>query len=275
MKNNNIEPETLLQQSLINGVDIGIVIANQDEVIEWANDYFCELMGEPIELLTGNTTTSLLDIDPLIPERGSFRFKVKNAQGNELWLTCLQAVVNNKPDSKQIVRYFVDISDLQRRNPLRLAVSSGYENSRLDPVTGTLNRRTIIQELNTQVSRSRRYGNPLSVILLDYVLDSNSDEELRNQTQQTIANCINSELRWVDVLGSLSAGKFLIILPESDENAVSQAWNKISRQLEKTIVNKHSVENSYRASFSAWQQENNADELINRLEDSLQGSKVA
>lgn len=264
MTDSQLEPEKLLQKSLISGVDIGVLITNQEDMIEWANDYFCKLLNISFDEIKGESTFSLLDIDPLHPERNSFRLKLKKDDGEEIWLTCLQAVEENK----HTVRYFVDISDLQRRQTLRLAVSSGLEHSRMDPNTGVLNRRTIIQELNNEISRSRRYGNPLSVILLEYSMPGNG--ETGTEIEQKIASGINSALRWVDIIGSLNGGGFLIVLPESDMAGVEQAWNKISVELQKQLPNQ-----VFKVSYSDWQQDNNADEFIARLGDSLEAAKVA
>ena len=266
---NTLEPEQLLQTSLINGVDIGVLITDQEDTIEWANDYFCDLLGIPFDEIAGSSAISLLNLDPLIPDRSSFRIKSKRSSGEEIWLTCMQATEQKSDNQKHIVRYFVDISDLQRRQNMRLAVSSGIENSRMDPETGVLNRRTIIQELNTEISRSRRYENPLSAILIQYSTSTALDDK-NAVSEQTVASGITSALRWVDIIGCLSKGCFLVVLPESTISGAEQAWNKIALQLKSVLK-----EQQFEVSYSDWQQDNNADEFITRLQSSMNMPKVA
>ncbi len=274
MNNTSPVPADLLQDSLTSGFDIGVMVCNEENLIEWLNPYLCNLLSVTNEELKGTPATTLLDIDPLLPTNSSFRLKVRNRDKQELWFACVQNKNTDKEQNDKIIRYFVDISDLQRREPLRLAVSAGYENSRLDPQSGVFNRKSIIQELNTQISRSRRYGNPLSVILVQHSLPASILGDEQKESLQAVAGCINSQLRWVDIIGSLSPGKFLIILPESDESAAAQAWKKINDEILDMTVHKGQLENEYQVSFSAWKQDNNADEMIQRLEGSLR-QKVA
>ncbi len=170
-------PDVLIQQSLIKDINIGIMTCSMEDVIEWVNPYFCELLSVTYDEIIGSPTVTLMDIDPLLPANTNFRIKVKTHENKELWLACVQSRNKDKAQNDKIVRYFTDISDLQRRQPLRQMIGAGYDASRLDPYTGTLNRRAIIQELNTQISRSRRYSNPLSAILLQFPLDADMQNE--------------------------------------------------------------------------------------------------
>lgn len=263
---NNYEAEKLVQKSIVNGVDIGVLITNEEDTIVWANDAFCQILDVSYGSIDRTSAISLLDLDPFGHNSSQFRVKTKRSNGDDVWLTCFQAHEATQDNTNVYIRYFIDISDLQRRQKMRLAVSSGFESSRMDPETGVLNRRTIIQELNTEISRSRRYENPLSAILIQYSTSS----ALSEVNEQAIASAINSELRWVDIIGSLSKGCFLIILPESAMSGAEQAWHKISVVLESLIDEKQ-----YQVSYSDWQKDNNADEFIARLQSSLQISKVA
>ncbi len=267
---NNQEAEQLIQKSLLNGVDIGVLITNEEDTIVWANDAFCQILDVSYGSIDRTSAISLLDLDPFGHNSSQFRVKTKRADDEDIWLTCFQISESTQDDMKVFIRYFIDISDLQRRQKMRLAVSSGFEASRMDPETGVLNRRTIIQELNTEISRSRRYENPLSAILIQYSTSSALSVENVETKEQAIANAINSELRWVDIIGSLSKGCFLIVLPESSESGAEQAWNKISTALQPFINEKQ-----YQVSYSDWQKDNNADEFIARLQSDLQISKVA
>lgn len=267
-------PDVLLQDSLLQDINIGIMTCNMEDMIEWINPYFCDLLSVSAEEIIGSSSTTLMDLDPLLPENASFRIKVKTHENKECWLACVQKRSKDSKQNEKIVRYFTDISDLQRRQPLRNIVSAGYDASRLDTHTGTLNRRAIIQELNNQISRSRRYGNPLSAVLLYFPLQTDMENEDQQAFMQAAANAINANLRWVDIIGTLSAGKLLIILPESDASAVTQAWEKIDDGI-KTMTQEKALKNvDYKVNYGAWEQDNSADEMISRLEQSL-NQKVA
>jgi len=267
-------PEVLLQESLINKINIGIMICDLEDVIEWVNPYFCELLSVTYAQIMGSSVSTLLDIDPLLPADAGFHIKLKTHVDKALWMTCVQTRNKDKSGNEKIIRYFTDISDLQRRQPLRHVVSAGYDASRLDPLTGSLNRRAIVQELNTQISRTRRYNNPLSAILLQFPITASMQDDEVKEFLQAVANTINTSLRWVDVIGSLSAGDFLIILPESNGSAAALTWKKINDDIRKLMLEKGQNENAYQVNYADWDQDNSADEMIKRLEATL-NQKVA
>ena len=274
MADQNKIPDVLQQESLLNEINVGITTSNMEDIIEWANPYFCNLLSVSLEEIIGSSTTTLMDVDPLLPESANFRIKLKNHENKELWLACVQKRSKDREQNEKIVRFFTDISDLQRRQPLRNMVSAGYDVTRLDANTGTMNRRAIIQELNNQISRSRRYGNPLSAILLQFPLQTDMKNEDQQAFMQSAASNINANLRWVDIIGCLSPGKLLVILPESDASAVAQACEKVESGLKSMIKDKNLSNGDFEVNYTAWDKHNDADELIAKLEKPL-NQKVA
>lgn len=91
-----------------------------------------------------------------------------------------------------------------------------------DPLTSLPNRRALLQGLESQVSRSRRYGNPLSVMVL--TLDGLASLKLEDESAMehiivTTAQLLKDQMRWVDMIGRLDENEFLLILPETTEEA--------------------------------------------------------
>ena len=84
----------------------------------------------------------------------------------------------------------------------------------MDRETGLLKRSAIIDALDRQVSRSRRYGNPLSVVRLS--LGPSLGERLP-QTLRDFSRQLRAELRWVDQIGRYGDSSLLLILPETRE----------------------------------------------------------
>jgi diguanylate cyclase (GGDEF)-like protein len=89
-----------------------------------------------------------------------------------------------------------------------------------DDLTNVLNRRALLLSLEIEMSRTLRYGRPLSVLMVDIdgfkqVNDSlghaAGDEMLKEVTQRIL-----STLRDPDLLGRLGGDEFGVILPETD-----------------------------------------------------------
>jgi len=95
-----------------------------------------------------------------------------------------------------------------------------------DPLTGLLNRRYLQERLNEELSRSKRYGYPMSFMMIDiddfkHYNDRNGHQEGDHALQLT-ANCLKSSLRLADVASRYGGEEFCILLPQTtlDEAAV-------------------------------------------------------
>lgn len=99
-----------------------------------------------------------------------------------------------------------------------------------DELTGLFNHRHFYRQLEQEFRRTRRYGHPLSLIMLDIDLfkqynDLNGhlagDEALR-----LIAALLRNSTRGVDIVARYGGDEFGIILPETD---LRQAWVQAER----------------------------------------------
>jgi len=81
-----------------------------------------------------------------------------------------------------------------------------------DVDTGLLNRNAILQALERHVSRSRRYGNALSVVRVTLEAPHGAAAET---ALREFARELNAQLRWADQVGRLDETSFLLILPET------------------------------------------------------------
>jgi diguanylate cyclase (GGDEF)-like protein len=95
--------------------------------------------------------------------------------------------------------------------------------SEADPLTGLANARALFRRLDTELARSRRYREPLSLLILD-VDDLKSindrfghrvgDEALRN-----IGDVIRSELRETDLGARWGGDEFAVLAPSTSKEA--------------------------------------------------------
>jgi len=95
-----------------------------------------------------------------------------------------------------------------------------------DALTGLTNRRALTHMLDTQITRSRRYQNPLSLALAE-ILPQNS-ETISDELILTVSNYLRDRLRWADVLGRWDGGRFMLMLPETSEESARTLIENIS-----------------------------------------------
>jgi diguanylate cyclase (GGDEF)-like protein len=88
-----------------------------------------------------------------------------------------------------------------------------------DPLTGVFNRRYLDRRLNEEVATARRYGLPLSVLLLDLdnfkQINDEQGHQIGDQVLIAAGGIVSSELRASDILARYGGEEFLVIAPHT------------------------------------------------------------
>jgi diguanylate cyclase (GGDEF)-like protein len=91
--------------------------------------------------------------------------------------------------------------------------------ARTDSLTGLPNRRHVMERLEEEVVRARRYRSPLSVLLLDFDHFKRVNDRFGHQAGDRVlergAGLLARELRQTDCLGRYGGEEFLGVLPET------------------------------------------------------------
>ena len=143
-----------------------------------------------------------------------------------------------------------------------------------DEVTGALNRRGITAELESQVARSRRYRNTLSVLRLD-VVDQGAAP--RESLLRSLAHLFNDQLRWADMLGRWDENAFLILLPETGRDAAVLLARKLIEALAQLPLEQEDRPHAVAAqcAVTEWREGDDPRRVLGRLSDLLQQAGVA
>jgi diguanylate cyclase (GGDEF)-like protein len=107
-----------------------------------------------------------------------------------------------------------------------------------DPLTGLLNRRYLEERLNEELSRSKRYGYPMSFLMID--IDDFKHYNDRNGRQagdhalQLTAHCLKSSLRLADVASRYGGEEFCILLPQTTTDEAAVIAERIRHMIQTT-----------------------------------------
>ncbi len=170
--------------------------------------------------------------------------------------------------------FYRDVTELQRMTDELLRLSS------TDPLTGIANRRVLMEVLEEEYSRARRYGHRLSVLMLDldHFKDVNDryghatgDSVLREFTQ-----IVMPEIRANDCFARMGGEEFVVLLPESDLGAARQLAERLRRAVATKLFN--SPQGAFGVTVSigvAMLTDNDAspEHLINRADRCLYAAK--
>lgn len=109
-----------------------------------------------------------------------------------------------------------------------------------DPLTGLCNRAYIHLKLEEEFKKSKRYGTPLSCILVDIdnfeEIFSKHGKNGANEVLVEVASILLGESRDIDILGRIEDSKFLILLPNTNmDGAKVMADRVFNNVLERPI----------------------------------------
>jgi len=104
--------------------------------------------------------------------------------------------------------------------------------ARVDELTGLLNRRTLVEQLETEWGRCQRYKRPLSLVLLDVDFFKQVNDRYGHDTGDealaAVARVIDQSVRRVDAVGRLGGDEFLLVLPETPQNGALEVATRLA-----------------------------------------------
>lgn len=257
----------------------GILILDNDRQIVWINKAFGKLLNIDTDNLIGKAADeipfpgfkSVLDLNDDI-------VTTKSAQHGNRWLKCWHQAMEINNAIVGNAYFLIDVSDHYKLLEEFERIQKELEaKSTRDPLTGLLNRRGLMQVLDAQASRSRRYNNPLSLIHMqinDYTY-SNGKTPNKDKIFVAIGHLFNDQLRWADVSGRLDNEDFLLILPETETDAATKLVDKIKAGLEELTVGKDEQKVSLKVCFgvTSWAKGDDQGKLLARAKEAMTAAK--
>ncbi len=116
---------------------------------------------------------------------------------------------------------------------LRLAKLELERLSITDPLTGLFNRRYFQYRLEQEVERCRRYGDPVSLLLLDLDhfkrVNDRHGHEVGDAVLRTTAALLRDDLRRPDVCTRWGGEEFAVIMPSTDRSGAATVAERVLR----------------------------------------------
>lgn len=145
-----------------------------------------------------------------------------------------------------------------------------------DPLTGASNRRRFDEAVRTEVARSRRYGTPLSLIMLDIDhfkrINDSLGHPVGDQVLAEFARLISGNVRDTDLFARLGGEEFAVLAANCDMGCARQFAEKLRRQVEA-----HEFPEGSRLTCSfgvaGYRNDDDRDTLIKRADEALYFAK--
>jgi len=209
---------------LLEGLPVGVFVADAAGAVRWANPACRAMMS-----CAPGASPEGVDL-PRLPGQSAEYTVTDPSDGHSRHLRCLRL-----PDLAGAAAFVLE--DVSGQRALQETVehleTSAATAGRHDALTGLPNRRALIELLEAQIARSRRYHNPLAVIRLE-LQDLEVRPERREAMLVAVAHLLNDKLRWSDIRGYWNEASFLMVLPETSGSAAAQLAEKLIEQLATT-----------------------------------------
>jgi PleD family two-component response regulator len=133
---------------------------------------------------------------------------------------------------QNISRLISRFEDLAKLKHIKLlGRSEGIVQGKIDRISGLLNFSAFLEIAEQEQQRHNRYGNAFSLMLCE--LPQGDKKEKRAPLMRIIGDLIRDNIRSIDSACRWKAGKFLILLPETD----GKAAKKVSKKLKESEPN--------------------------------------
>lgn len=215
------EDRKLMQQ-----LPVGLVEMDAQGRIDWINDFMASLLPAGADNLIGLKPE---ECDVEVRRLCSTEPHLLQLPASGVWLNRELRMLD---DGRRIL-VTLDVSEQERLAEENAQLRQQVEDLRLtDELTGLPNKRAIGQALDLHISRSRRYQNPLSAVLV-YV-DPPGAGDVQPLTGEpmilAVSRFLRDRLRWVDQVGRWDDNVFLAVLPETTEADARGLIDKISNE---------------------------------------------
>ncbi len=113
----------------------------------------------------------------------------------------------------------------------RAALSEAERRAQTDPLTGVLNRRSLIERLEIACARAKARGLPIALLFIDLdhfkQINDTFGHQAGDACLRAIVGPIHAELRQSDVIGRYGGEEFVVILSSADAAAASPIAQRI------------------------------------------------
>ncbi len=221
--------QNCLEKEWISACPTGLLVVDGGGTIRWLNPALQQMLGVTADQLVGHNRETLplpacrelLNEDPVIRLPGA----------GERWLHREATPIRSAQDDHSTLFVYQDISELVQLQAERDRLQEQVRDLTLtDELTGLANRRALTNALTAQVTRSRRYHNPLSLMTVKVILGDSKTQpihELPERAVLAVSQYLRDRLRWADIIGRYDPTLFMLILPETDRQAAQVLTEKI------------------------------------------------
>ena len=251
-----------------------MMATDENGKVSWVNPAFEDLCTVGSEQIIGTSAEN-----PPLPDLGELfstqnPIKLQHPERGEVWLQRTIKTVSQPDEPVMQMHYFQEMNADESLLQENLLLKKQVENLTLtDELTGLANERSLSQHLAAQVTRSRRYNNPLTLVLVSIEVDHQSApilDEHYNDAIVAFSQFLRERLRWADFIARCQAGRFVIVLPETGKEEAERLFADIVNEKHKIdLPEEQKAAVNLRFGLAEWEKGNDPRLLVERASQAL------
>lgn len=160
---------------------------------------------------------------------------------------------------------------------LKLRAEEFHKLATLDSLTGLYNRRLAEQRLTGEVSRSQRYGHPLTVMMFDLngfkQINDRYGHAAGDLVLRSFADQLSKAIRASDLAVRMGGDEFMVLLPECQPDQARSLLDRLSTV--EVEFREARIPVTYSAGWAGYRPGETAEEILERADQDLYANKRA
>lgn len=229
----------------------GLLVMNRDGLITFANPEALALLGYSMDELMGGDMHEMLHVHPDgTPEpRAECRMLAVRQtgatyRGEEETFRCKGGAILPVSVSASVIARDGEINsivvafhDITHRKQLELELE---RRAQTDALTGLSNRRHFYALAESEMSRSRRYAVPMTVLMLDLdnfkLINDTHGHHAGDAVLQSFSRTCLKTLREIDIIARIGGEEFVVLMPETSAEQGLEAAERLRVALAESEV---------------------------------------
>lgn len=212
---------------ILKACPMGLALSDVNQNVTWVNETFQNYLGISADEISGHSIDELPEVLAPLFTSSSVVHIPKNPVRDDQWFMCSQHKLDDNT-----VHYITDVGPLhllmQEREYLKDELREALA---VDEITGMPNKVALFQSLEPQISRSRRYNNLLSIVIMRINNVEQLDLVQISSLLLPISQMLNDQVRWADIVGKLNDSDFMLVLPETGADACKNLSDNLNERL--------------------------------------------
>ncbi len=200
---------------------------------------------------------------------------------NKRWYQCRDQAILWTDGRLARLEIATDITDRKHAEErLKIAKDNAERLAHKDELTGLNNRRAFFEQSHHAFKQSKRYGHPISAIMIDIdhfkMINDSYGHAFGDMVLQALAERLQVAVREIDIVARMGGEEFAVVLPETSLEEAARLAERLRAAIANGPVKNEEHEVRITASLGVATRsndDNNIEPILTRADDALYAAK--